>query len=299
MDQCAQSTPLVSVCIPTRNGEEFLKAALDSVLAQDYPNMEVVVSDDGSTDDTLGIVREFIGKGAIPARLYHHDCQGIGANWNYCVTRARGKYIKFLMQDDVLAQGCVTNMVAAAESHPTIGLVYCRRRVILSGEVDALDRWLCICGSLHDKFQMPIHHGLHDGRRILSDERFIDSPRNKIGEPTVVMFPARVVETVGSFREDLVQTLDYEYWYRILKQYDAFFIDEELAQFRRHEKQATTINARDKKLQNKEMTRLWAAYMKNFFFLLAPSVRRKLLRLWVDGMIAQVADRGRRLSLRW
>jgi glycosyltransferase involved in cell wall biosynthesis len=277
------------------NGGRFLEPALNSVLAQDYPNVEVIFSDDGSTDSTLDITDAFLKNTRVPARLYHHTCRGIGANWNHCVSQARGKYIKFLMQDDLLLERCISKMVHAAESNSSIGLVYCRRTVLLSGNIDGLGEWLRVCGSLHDKLAMAITHGLINGREILRDNKFIEPPRNKIGEPTAVLYPIHLIKDIGIFREDLTQTLDYEYWYRILKKYDAFFIDEELARFRRHEKQATTINNQDIKENTYEMAKLWGAYVKNLFFQLSPRNRRILVKLWTRDLMSLFIARAQRL----
>ena len=85
---------LVSICIPTYNGEAYLAEALQSAIAQTYRPLEIIVSDDASKDRTLDIVKEFQTKTDIPFYVYHHQPAGIGANWNNCVSHANGEYIK-------------------------------------------------------------------------------------------------------------------------------------------------------------------------------------------------------------
>ncbi|WP_163336852.1 glycosyltransferase [Desulfopila sp. IMCC35008] len=281
MDSGTETQPTVSICIPTLNGGRFLEAALESVLSQDFRDLEVIFSDDGSTDDTLDIIASFIEKRQVPARLYHHNCCGIGANWNFCVSKAQGKFIKFLMQDDLLSARCISMMVSAIERNPSVGLVYCRRKIISSGTVEGLHQWLQIFGTLHDKSEVPISEGLVHGLSILGDLFFLEPPRNKIGEPTAVLYRANVVKTVGEFREDLKQTLDYEYWYRILRHFDAYFLDEELAIFRRHESQETTLNKRDAIHSNEEFAKLLIIYLQHIFFVLAPKNKIALLKLLI------------------
>ena len=88
---------LVSVCIPTYNGAPFLQEALDSVSQQTYRNIEVIISDDASNDKTLEIIQDFKAKASFPVSIYHHEPKGIGANWNNCIRKANGKFIKFLL----------------------------------------------------------------------------------------------------------------------------------------------------------------------------------------------------------
>ena len=111
MSMSAAEHPLVSICLPTYNGETFLNEALDSIKSQTYPNLEVIVSDDASSDGTLRIIEEFKATVAFPVQVFNHEPQGIGANWNHCMKHAKGIYIKFLFQDDVLYPECVTEMV--------------------------------------------------------------------------------------------------------------------------------------------------------------------------------------------
>ena len=121
---------LVSICIPTYNGEQFITEALNSAISQTYSNLEIVVSDDASNDATIEIIERFKKKTQIPISIYHHIPCGIGANWNNCVQNAKGEFIKFLFQDDILLPSCVEKMVQLAETKKTIGLVYCKRNFI-------------------------------------------------------------------------------------------------------------------------------------------------------------------------
>jgi len=86
---------LVSVIVPVRNGERFLAAALESAYAQDYPRLEVVVVDDGSTDGSAAVARSF------PARCVFQANRGVAAARNAGIAEARGDYLAFLDQDDL------------------------------------------------------------------------------------------------------------------------------------------------------------------------------------------------------
>ena len=92
--------PLVSICIPTYNGEAYLQEALDSIQNQDYQNLEVVISDDNSSDNTVSIIQKFKNEVDFSVTIISHTPKGIGANWNNCIKHAAGTYIKFLFQDE-------------------------------------------------------------------------------------------------------------------------------------------------------------------------------------------------------
>jgi len=104
--------PLVSVIIPCWNGENFVGAAIESALGQTYPNVEVIVIDDGSTDDSLNIIRSF------DARVHWES----GPNRGACAARnrglalARGTFVQFLDADDILFPQKLSSMVPLALS---------------------------------------------------------------------------------------------------------------------------------------------------------------------------------------
>ena len=88
--------PLISVVIPVYNGGRFIAAAVESVLAQDYQPLELIVIDDGSTDQTRAIVNKF-----ARARLLSQSHQGAGAARNAGVRESKGEFIAFLDADDL------------------------------------------------------------------------------------------------------------------------------------------------------------------------------------------------------
>jgi len=126
----AADGPLVSVCMPVFNGEAFLREAIDSMLAQSHTNLELIVSDNASTDGSAAIGREYATRD--PRVRYFRQPRNIGAprNWNFVATRARGKYMKWASANDY----CDTAMLAACierlESDPRVVLCYCATRLV-------------------------------------------------------------------------------------------------------------------------------------------------------------------------
>ena len=234
---------LVSVCIPTCNGSKFLQEALDSVSHQTYNHLEVIISDDASSDNTLKIVQAFKAVVSFPVYVFHHQPFAIGANWNNCIRKANGEFIKFLFQDDVLKPLCIERMVEAASGDRKIDLVYCRRSFLFDAQNENHRIWIANYGNLHKHWKnIFVKEGFMSGKNYLKDPNLFGFPDNKIGEPTAVLIRKSVFDSIGYFRSDLFQLLDIEFWYRIMKGGKVAFIDAELISFRLHEDQATRKN---------------------------------------------------------
>ena len=108
------ATKTVSLIIPVYNVRDYLRKCLDSVAAQTYPNLEVIIVNDGSPDDSLEIALEYTAK--YPNfRCYTIENRGLGGARNYGMEQATGDYILFLDSDDYIAENCVEVMVNAAE----------------------------------------------------------------------------------------------------------------------------------------------------------------------------------------
>jgi glycosyltransferase involved in cell wall biosynthesis len=109
-------TPRVSIGLPVYNGERYLAATIASILAQDFADFELIVSDNASTDRTGEICREYALRD--PRVLYHRNERNLGAGPNYdsCFHRARGTYFKWAAHDDCLAPDYLSKAVAAPDA---------------------------------------------------------------------------------------------------------------------------------------------------------------------------------------
>lgn len=237
--------PLVSICIPTYNGAAYIAQAMDSAINQTYGSLEIIVSDDASTDTTLDIIEGYKAKTNIPIYIYHHQPKGIGANWNHCIKHAKGEYIKFLFQDDVLFPNCIKEMVAIFEGNESIGLVASKREFIYDEGYyfPDMEDWIERFGDLQKNLNLKVENGISLIDNLLFKHKlFFRSPLNKIGEPSTFIFRKDVINDVGYFREDLIQILDYEFCYRLLRNYKIAIINKKLVKFRLHAKQVTNLN---------------------------------------------------------
>ena len=123
----------VTIAIPTLNRAEYLRLSIVSALAQTYGNLEVLISDNASTDHTAEVLASFAGDARL-RRLYQPVKLTMVENWNACVAAAKGEYFLLLSDDDLLEPEAIAEMVAAYEHGPLpsekVGMVYCRGRVI-------------------------------------------------------------------------------------------------------------------------------------------------------------------------
>jgi predicted O-linked N-acetylglucosamine transferase (SPINDLY family)/GT2 family glycosyltransferase len=238
-----QFDPLVSVCIPTYNGEEFIEEALYSILNQTYSNLEIIISDDNSLDKTIEIAQLFRKRLNIDFSIIKHEQFGLSQNWNFCISQAKGKYIKFLFQDDLLEPDAISEMVKLAEQDEEIGLVFSPRKLFMS-EIDIH----CNPGFLDGHGAKDIHKGwsnlksIQSGRELLEDIHLFNYSINKIGEPTTVLIRKDVFKEVGLFNPNLCQLVDLEMWFRIINKYKVGFVNKCLSHFRIHRNQQSNRN---------------------------------------------------------
>jgi glycosyltransferase involved in cell wall biosynthesis len=132
--------PKVSVGLPVYNGERFLEEAIESSLAQTFPDFELVISDNGSTDRTREICLRYAAKDDrvrfLPSDANH------GASWNYCrvLEAARGQYFRWAPADDKFHPESLLACVEVLDSHPDVALCY-PQTLLINEQGDVLERY--------------------------------------------------------------------------------------------------------------------------------------------------------------
>jgi glycosyltransferase involved in cell wall biosynthesis len=246
------SQPSVSVCIPTYNGAHYLRDCLDSALDQTYGNIEILVVDDASTDETLSIAAIYAERDGRVRLVRNEQRYGLIRNWNRCVHFARGEWIKFLFQDDLLDPTCLDAMIAASRG-VNIPLVACRRRTIFEGVSDGtLDEYAKLLSKGNSVFP---------GRTKISPEEFreavLDHPgMNFIGEPTAVLLHRSVFERFGQFNPHFVEIGDLEFWTRVGVNVGLRVVPRALATFRVHPGAASAVNRRERRYRREQLDQL-------------------------------------------
>lgn len=141
----SQEQPLVSVGCAVYNGSETLRRALEGIAAQDYPRVEIIICDDGSTDESPDICREFAAKHANVRFIQNPKNLGILGNYNKLFGLANGKYFMWADQDDVRDPTYISKAVAVLESDETAVLCHSHTGVFWKSfdnlmHVNTLDR---------------------------------------------------------------------------------------------------------------------------------------------------------------
>src|SRR3981081_4557960 len=111
------SLPLVTVVTPAYNQGRFIAATIESVLSQDYPNVEYLIIDGASTDETAAVVKRYEDRLTFVSEPDRGQSDAINKGFR----RARGRYVAWLNSDDIFLPGAITQAVAALRAHPDAG----------------------------------------------------------------------------------------------------------------------------------------------------------------------------------
>lgn len=184
--------PLVSIVIPVYNGADFLREAIDSALAQTFPDVEVIVVDDGSDDggETAAVARSFGDR----IRYFRQENGGVASALNAGIREMRGRYFSWLSHDDVYLPGKIASQVAEISRQPGETALYADYyRVDAAGKRVGRFRGA-------DLPRLPIRQAL-----------VADAPVNGC----TVMAPKALIERTGGFDERLRATQDTDLWFRM------------------------------------------------------------------------------------
>jgi hypothetical protein len=223
---------VVSVLIPTYNGERFIAETLSSVLEQTYEHLEIIVGDDCSTDATVDVVRRVAGSDPrVQVVVYDRNVGGFKSH-DLLHRRATGAYAKFLLQDDLLAADAVERLVAPLADDP---------RLVLSTSKRALidERGGRLPDGLHTA-AISAEAGVVAGHAL--GDLVLANMLNVIGEVSTVLFRRSVPvgEPLLSIdTREMVANGDIALWLKLLAQGDAYYTPAELSSFRQHAAQSS------------------------------------------------------------
>jgi glycosyltransferase involved in cell wall biosynthesis len=202
---------LVSVVIPTYNRRHYIVEAVESVLAQTYRPLEIIVVDDGSTDGTEGELQRFKKE----VKYFRQENAGPSAARNRGIRAATGEYVALLDSDDLWAPTKLEKQVSLMERSPQVGVVFCE---IARLEVDTGETQVRRCP--------PDLRG--DIRRRLLRRNCV------IGSDSAVLVRRACFDQMGVFDESLQQAEDWDLWIRISRHFRFDFVPEPLVTIRVH-----------------------------------------------------------------
>lgn len=222
------SRPTVSVCVPTYNGALFLEQTLQSIAAQTFDDFEVLIVDDTSTDATLAIAEAYAASDPRARVVRNTERAGSSArNANQCLRHARGEWIKFLFQDDLMAPTCLARMVEAGQRGR---FVVSWHDYLFAPDVDdAVRRYYETLPQLETTLP-----GTFAGVDELSDAVLSHWQINFIGPTSSSFLHRDCFARYGEFSSEIRTFPDMEYWIRVGNQEGLTIVPERLVTFRVH-----------------------------------------------------------------
>lgn len=207
------NSPLVSVIIPVYNGAAYIAEALESILNQTYENIEIIIIDDGSTDNSLDIVKGFRSD---KIKIIVNECNiGLAATRNRGLKAAEGEYIALMDGDDVSFPNRLSAQVNLLEKHPDVGLV----------------------SSHFITFEEDLQTGKQSVKKVPLDSDYIAA---RLPFQSVICCPSAMMRTAVLndhnllFNETLKVSEDWDLWYRMSQVANVSNVDEILLYYRKH-----------------------------------------------------------------
>ena len=211
--------PRVSVVVPAYRNVEYLAQTLDSILAQDYDDFELVVADHSSNDGTDELLARYADHPKVRVLSPTPAGGGAKANWDRVSMAARGELLKLVCGDDLIAPDALARQVAALDAHPSAVLVASKRDLVdAQGKVVIAGRGL---GPLK---------GLVSGRDAVRAS--VLAGTNLFGEPGCVMFRRELLVQAGGWDNSHPYLIDQASYSAIMLQGDMVALRESLASFR-------------------------------------------------------------------
>ncbi len=232
--------PLVSVCIPAYNNAEYIRDTIASVLNQTYRNIELIVVDDKSTDETASVVESVKDE---RLKLYRNEKNlGMVGNWNRCLKLATGEFIKLVCADDLLDADAIEKEAGAMREHPDVNLVESDTRLV------------DINGKKTGAFHRYRKSGVVDGAKLAKRSLLI---QNYFGAPVNNLIRRSALRETGGFDNSLTYILDFDMWLRLACTGKVYIIHELLNSFRiRNDSNTGVLIGERQEVYNAEHRRL-------------------------------------------
>lgn len=207
--------PLVSVCIPAYNNADYILDTINSILNQSYKNIELIIVDDNSLDDTLEVVKSVQDE---RIKVYHNDKNlGMSGNWNRCLELCTGEFVKLICADDIIATNAIEKEVEALVSNQSATLVCSDTKLVdLNGNGKGF-------------YKRYRKSGLVDGKEVCRKGFLV---KDYFGAPQANTFRRSVAEKIGGFDTYFTYILDYDFFVSLACEGDVYIIHESLNYFR-------------------------------------------------------------------
>lgn len=224
LSSLAKSSPLVSVIIPAYNCSDTVQKTLNSVLEQDYPAIEILVINDGSTDNTRTLLESYSHK----IKIIDQENSGSAVSRSKGIQAASGKYIAFIDADDLWVSWKISTQVSYLENNPDVGMIY-NAWVLISNDPDS---------AMLPKAK-PDDNLLQKVDENLSGYLYTQLLMECVVHTSAVVMLKQVCLDVGDFDSTLRRGQDYDYWLRVSRLAKIVKLASVLSAYRIHEASIT------------------------------------------------------------
>lgn len=256
-----EKSPLVSLIIPVYNGSNYVKEAIDSALAQTYKNLEIIVVNDGSKDNTEEICKSYGNK----IRYFSKENGGVASALNLGISKMKGEYFSWLSHDDKYDKNKIMYQVKALQNiNDKYTVIGCNHLFIdKKGDLLYKDRHL-------------------DNRDEYKTTHALKYLFSGYVQGCDLLIHKDIFNDVGTFDINLPTTQDFDLWFKIFKKYKLLILPEYLVFSRSHEEQGSKAGIDnhvkecdslwigfDKKLSSQEKKRIYGSeylFYKNIFY---------------------------------
>ncbi len=241
----------ISVIIPTYNNAEYISAALDSVLNQEHKHVEIIVVDDGSTDNTESVLLPYVNKKLI--RYIHQENQGVASARNAALNLAIGEYVAFLDADDILLSGSLTKRITLMQEYGDVDFVFTDYHVEVS-EGGRNKYPYMKEKNRHAKFSTALDKSLGLVHIYNSAFRGIAIKENIFPWTGAIMVRQKCFDQISGFDVSLRASSDKKMWLQLLDGRKVGYIDEPLSVYKAHQSTITrdTITCCENSIRNSQ-----------------------------------------------
>ncbi len=212
-----QRPPRVSMIMPVYNGADYLEQAIQSMIAQDFEDWELLCIDDGSRDESAAIMAKYAAEDGRIRHLSNEHNIGLPATLNCGFAKAHGELHSWTSHDNILRPNMLSTLVAKLDEQPEVDIVYAGYSII-SGS-DKVTRYVA--------------------PRPIEDRWFC----NPVG--AAFLYRRDVTDKLGGYDVSLFGAEDYDYWMRAARQFKLQPVETDLYLYRRHEDSLTNTRSRD------------------------------------------------------
>lgn len=231
--------PLVSVVVAVYNGEGVIAETLDSILQQTYRNIEVIVIDDASVDNSRNIIESY--KDSRIKKIFLEKNHNICYAGNVGFEQAAGKYVALAGHDDVWKPDKLEKQISFMEEHPDYSVCFTWVDIIdENGELNNA-KW----GGLYKKFCWDNMEWNQWSRKLITEGNFFCAPSACIRR--------ECLKKTGYYRYALVQLQDYDLWIRLLGEGAVYVLQEKLTLYRRFNEQGKNLSTISMETQNRDL----------------------------------------------